>query len=69
MGQDETDLTYAGLDIHGNISDWHTAFRLMIAHSHGNKNEPNATFVRPSFHAETPILQELFHHRVFLTLS
>lgn len=67
-GTDLTHLTYAGIDIHGHISDWHTAFRIMLAHSHGNKYEPNSTFLRPSFHIETPLFQKLFHDRVFFTL-
>lgn len=68
VGQDEAHLTYAGFDIHGHISDWHLASRIMLAHSHGNKNEPNATFLRPSFHAEAPLFRKIFHDKVFFTL-
>lgn len=68
MGQDRTHFTYAGFDIHGHVSDWHLALRMMLAHSHGNKNEPNATFFRPSFHAETPLLPKVFHDRVYFIL-
>lgn len=59
-GQDETHLTFAGVDVHTHWLDCHIAARLLAVHSHGNKNEPDSTFIRPSVHIERKIMEKLY---------
>ena len=59
-GRDKAHLTFGGADIHTHWLDFHIAARLLLVHSHGNKNEPNSTFVRPSIHIEKEIMKKLY---------